>query len=230
GKAPLSRAPVRHYRNARRQVSVMETDCRHKAVLSEGRQAVAAHVSLTDRFCAGHRRSGPRNPDGRQGILLWRCGAAYHRNRACPEQCRSKCAALQDEKQFLESRSQLVSLKICPGAHLIREPFHTFRDALLTLRQHLADDVGNGCTMVERHDRIGYPAASHRIADRFGLKLQSVAGKGVRFDCAARQGQAVHDLAYKPLAAIRSERDRKSTRLNSSHVKISYAVFCLKKK
>src|SRR5690606_41274187 len=26
------------------------------------------------------------------------------------------------------------------------------------------------------------------------------------------------------------ERDRKSTRLNSSHVKISYAVFCLKKK
>src|SRR5690606_42013096 len=27
-----------------------------------------------------------------------------------------------------------------------------------------------------------------------------------------------------------SERDRKSTRLNSSHVKISYAVFCLKKK
>src|SRR5690606_40876834 len=29
---------------------------------------------------------------------------------------------------------------------------------------------------------------------------------------------------------IGSGRDRKSTRLNSSHVKISYAVFCLKKK
>src|SRR5207249_5075315 len=28
----------------------------------------------------------------------------------------------------------------------------------------------------------------------------------------------------------RCERDRKSTRLNSSHVSISYAVFCLKKK
>src|SRR5215813_4132582 len=27
-----------------------------------------------------------------------------------------------------------------------------------------------------------------------------------------------------------SNRDRKSTRLNSSHVRISYAVFCLKKK
>src|SRR5436305_11101389 len=28
----------------------------------------------------------------------------------------------------------------------------------------------------------------------------------------------------------RARRDRKSTRLNSSHVRISYAVFCLKKK
>src|SRR5437868_11253223 len=30
--------------------------------------------------------------------------------------------------------------------------------------------------------------------------------------------------------ARRADRDRKSTRLNSSHVSISYAVFCLKKK
>src|SRR5690606_40038108 len=30
--------------------------------------------------------------------------------------------------------------------------------------------------------------------------------------------------------ALRCRADRKSTRLNSSHVKISYAVFCLKKK
>src|SRR5437870_9697395 len=34
--------------------------------------------------------------------------------------------------------------------------------------------------------------------------------------------------ATKP--APRNSRDRKSTRLNSSHVAISYAVFCLKKK
>src|SRR5439155_27278825 len=31
-------------------------------------------------------------------------------------------------------------------------------------------------------------------------------------------------------ACARNETDRKSTRLNSSHVAISYAVFCLKKK
>src|SRR5690606_40443160 len=40
------------------------------------------------------------------------------------------------------------------------------------------------------------------------------------FMTTARNCKACHD-AYK---------DRKSTRLNSSHVKISYAVFCLKKK
>src|SRR5690554_7626218 len=32
------------------------------------------------------------------------------------------------------------------------------------------------------------------------------------------------------LACVLGEPDRKSTRLNSSHVRISYAVFCLKKK
>src|SRR5690606_41530375 len=34
----------------------------------------------------------------------------------------------------------------------------------------------------------------------------------------------------RPHVLPSSGRDRKSTRLNSSHVKISYAVFCLKKK
>src|SRR3712207_8202615 len=33
-----------------------------------------------------------------------------------------------------------------------------------------------------------------------------------------------------PLHATSSGKDRKSTRLNSSHANISYAVFCLKKK
>src|SRR5437870_11174290 len=33
-----------------------------------------------------------------------------------------------------------------------------------------------------------------------------------------------------PVLDVHAEQDRKSTRLNSSHVAISYAVFCLKKK
>src|SRR5690554_7092541 len=39
-----------------------------------------------------------------------------------------------------------------------------------------------------------------------------------------------HALVIQPLSAgRRAAGDRKSTRLNSSHVRISYAVFCLKK-
>src|SRR2546430_8311036 len=34
----------------------------------------------------------------------------------------------------------------------------------------------------------------------------------------------------RPMLERRQRRDRKSTRLNSSHSQISYAVFCLKKK
>src|SRR5438067_6053088 len=37
-------------------------------------------------------------------------------------------------------------------------------------------------------------------------------------------------LLLPPLADGHNRTDRKSTRLNSSHVSISYAVFCLKKK
>src|SRR5256885_11187021 len=37
-------------------------------------------------------------------------------------------------------------------------------------------------------------------------------------------------LSFRPkLATLHGQRDRKSTRLNSSHLVISYAVFCLKK-
>src|SRR5438874_9195972 len=47
--------------------------------------------------------------------------------------------------------------------------------------------------------------------------------------------KAVEELSagvagIQDVLANRGVRDRKSTRLNSSHVEISYAVFCLKKK
>src|SRR5690242_20435405 len=38
------------------------------------------------------------------------------------------------------------------------------------------------------------------------------------------------EFPYEQLRKQNRERDRKSTRLNSSHMSISYAVFCLKKK
>src|SRR6478672_13081246 len=44
------------------------------------------------------------------------------------------------------------------------------------------------------------------------------------------QGDGQHPTGQLPLGLGRHLRDRKSTRLNSSHDQISYAVFCLKKK
>src|SRR3712207_9357218 len=52
------------------------------------------------------------------------------------------------------------------------------------------------------------------------------AGRGT-----ARGGRgAGSGLRLRPRIAPRPRGDRKSTRLNSSHANISYAVFCLKKK
>src|SRR5947208_9112382 len=46
----------------------------------------------------------------------------------------------------------------------------------------------------------------------------------------AVQGHGVQERAGRARPRRRQGRDRKSTRLNSSHQIISYAVFCLKKK
>src|SRR2546426_3008170 len=45
-----------------------------------------------------------------------------------------------------------------------------------------------------------------------------------------RNAVLVSAVAYSAFAETRTALDRKSTRLNSSHLVISYAVFCLKKK
>src|SRR3712207_8459249 len=47
---------------------------------------------------------------------------------------------------------------------------------------------------------------------------------------AAEQDHSDAVAERQPVAEVAGTRDRKSTRLNSSHANISYAVFCLKKK
>src|SRR5690606_40067620 len=59
------------------------------------------------------------------------------------------------------------------------------------------------------------------FVERWPLTL----GMSTNLEYAAEAWQAAVDKAQSTPAL-----DRKSTRLNSSHVKISYAVFCLKKK
>src|SRR2546429_7859581 len=67
---------------------------------------------------------------------------------------------------------------------------------------------------------------SHRVHERIGVTVDvrqlvapEIDGVGIEHPGAAEELRVVH-----------LEGDRKSTRLNSSHGYISYAVFCLKKK
>src|SRR5690606_40501531 len=77
---------------------------------------------------------------------------------------------------------------------------------------------------------------SHRVpddlAERGGPRQEVVlvrpVGVALPVGVVLVQGETMADaLARHPRRPVQ---DRKSTRLNSSHVKISYAVFCLKKK
>src|SRR5690606_16342305 len=61
-------------------------------------------------------------------------------------------------------------------------------------------------------------------------ELPSVAGIGTVAEAARNIRDYMKDTVLIFMGILRVLADRKSTRLNSSHVKISYAVFCLKKK
>src|SRR5688500_19760359 len=71
---------------------------------------------------------------------------------------------------------------------------------------------------------------TRRSSDLRGAKIQTIRSPG--FDdflipIGSVNNSSPHDVAVWDENATR---DRKSTRLNSSHLVISYAVFCLKKK
>src|SRR5436305_5617774 len=59
-------------------------------------------------------------------------------------------------------------------------------------------------------------------------KFHAIA-KGIRRPISKKAGH-LELLSHSQLQVALGRKDRKSTRLNSSHVRISYAVFCLKKK
>src|SRR6266852_7208045 len=64
-----------------------------------------------------------------------------------------------------------------------------------------------------------------------GIRYATVTGVQTCALPISRSSNRGHSLPTSPsTAAPRSARDRKSTRLNSSHGSISYAVVCLKKK
>src|SRR3712207_7861479 len=89
---------------------------------------------------------------------------------------------------------------------------------LLTKKYDIPTDVSLNTIMVDGTGMCG----ACRIT--VGGKTKFVCVDGPEFD----GHQVDFDEMLKRMGAFR--RDRKSTRLNSSHANISYAVFCLKKK
>src|SRR5437870_7538565 len=72
--------------------------------------------------------------------------------------------------------------------------------------------------------------ASDQAADG-GLRDSSVTiVRASEFVAIANEGTPFDDKGLRSITSLGLSTDRKSTRLNSSHVAISYAVFCLKKK
>src|SRR5947199_6314365 len=73
-----------------------------------------------------------------------------------------------------------------------------------------------------------YPLSLHDALPIYIPGVERRARKGI--DPAVGVARYSGSGSHRRIIKVRAEQDRKSTRLNSSHLGISYAVFCLKKK
>src|SRR3712207_7406196 len=103
-------------------------------------------------------------------------------------------------EQLMRDRSEYARKGISRGRSVA---VLTYADGVLFIAENPSTTLHK---VGELYDRIGF-AAVGRYSEFESLRVA-----GVR------------------LADVRGYSDRKSTRLNSSHANISYAVFCLKKK
>src|SRR5690625_6079654 len=95
---------------------------------------------------------------------------------------------------------------------------------------HPGDDVGD--IDWKASARSGYPVI-RRFVHESNLAMVLAVDSGRSMAATAPSGERKSEVALfaaDVVAYLARARDRKSTRLNSSHVAISYAVFCLKKK
>src|SRR5690606_12865935 len=99
----------------------------------------------------------------------------------------------------------------------VKDMGYAFRNALSV--HHVFYGVAHTVKHDERPRRQLYEILRQLCIYFWDKKLDPMIGEIVGFD-------GVKDALKK----LKQRQDRKSTRLNSSHVKISYAVFCLKKK
>src|SRR5690606_29937582 len=126
-----------------------------------------------------------------------------------------------------------------PGCVTRAAPSTVRPPSLGHLQRHRGDDdaIVVGVNVLARAE--GNATEGHRhvtVTDAALFGLHRVAGQSLNTQRSLDQNiyithTAVDDDAFPAIVGrLLCQQDRKSTRLNSSHVKISYAVFCLKEK
>src|SRR5690606_21786138 len=107
--------------------------------------------------------------------------------------------------------------------------FRCFAGGLVLMLGSIISLVVNGLLLggVAGHlTNLGYPQTLFSFVIGHGaFELTAI---GIAGGAGLKLGYSL--MVPGQLTRLASLKDRKSTRLNSSHVKISYAVFCLKKK
>src|SRR3712207_793070 len=117
-----------------------------------------------------------------------------------------------------EGRTVFVS------SHLMTEVSQTADHLVVIGRGRLVADVPTVELL-----QAGTPSVTVR-SEEAGILAPLLLARGARVERPAAELLEVRGLAARDIAQVALEhRDRKSTRLNSSHANISYAVFCLKK-
>src|SRR5690606_33469247 len=165
-----------------------------------------------------------------------------------PLQVNEKQTVLQGRTLDLNVIGKLEAALKGPGGDTAIKQLSAFLSVLflaLTLDgQHVAVGFNRKLVFREaghRHgDAIRILTGLFDVVGRIGLRAVGLAKgiqhceQAIKADGRAIKGgkvQLTHSLfSFEQQVAFWCLQDRKSTRLNSSHVKISYAVFCLKKK
>src|SRR2546430_1948135 len=197
----------------------------------------AGWTDETERHSQGQGSSASCShiPDRPCCDVVLHIGAGLLRPRRCAEQHRSKRS--EEHTSELQSQSNLVCrlllekkksdtrIRQTPsGMHLVQQLIaHTLCLHIHYFLFFFNDTATTEIYTLSLHDAL---PISHKDKDRARVAaIFRIVLAAMSFCTSARASCARADVQNNIAA-----RDRKSTRLNSSHSQISYAVFCLKKK